>query len=62
MNIIIFYNIFFYPILATHQLPCKDMLVEVILDLFIGNVDTQLFKGITREILEAKYIQESNDV
>jgi len=31
-------------IVFAHQFPGKDVLVKVILDLFIGYVDTQLFK------------------
>ena len=44
----------------TDLLPGKDVLVEVILDLLIGNVDTQLLKGILLKILKAKDIKYSN--
>lgn len=44
----------------TYLFPCKDMLIEVELNLFIGNVDTELFKRIFFEILEAKDIKNSN--
>lgn len=40
--------------------PGKDMLIEVELNLFIGNVDAELFKRIFFEILKAKDIQNSN--
>lgn len=36
------------------------MLIEVELNLFIGNVDTELFKRIFFEILKAKDIKNSN--
>lgn len=35
------------------------MLVEVILDLFVGYVDTQLLKGVGLEILKAKDVKYS---
>lgn len=36
------------------------MLIEVELNLFIGNVDTELFKRVFFEILKAKDIKNSN--
>lgn len=38
------------------------MLVEVELDLFVGDVYAQLFKGIPFEIFKAKYVKDSNSV
>ena len=37
------------------------MLVEVVLYLFISNVDTQLLKRVGREILKAENVQQAND-
>ena len=37
------------------------MLVEVVLYLFIGYVDTQLFKRVDFEVLKAKYVQNPDD-
>ncbi len=36
------------------------MLIEIELQLFIGNIDTQLFKGILLKIFKTKDIQDSN--
>lgn len=44
----------------TYLFPGKNMLIEVELNLFIGNVDTELFKRIFFEILKAKDIKNSN--
>lgn len=46
----------------TYQLPRKNLLVEVELDLFVGDVYTKLFKRIPFEILKAKYVQNPNSV
>ena len=46
----------------THQLPRENLLVEVELDLFVGDVYTKLFKRIPFEILKAKYVQNPNSV
>ena len=35
------------------------MLVEVVLDLFIGDVDAQLLKGVALEVLKAKDVQQA---
>jgi len=35
---------------------CKNMLIEIKLDLLISNIYAQLFKGISCEVLESKYI------
>jgi hypothetical protein len=43
----------------THQFPGKYMLVKVVLYLFIGYINTQLFKGITWKILKSKNIQQA---
>lgn len=44
---------------AAYQFPGKDMLVEVVLDLLVGNVDAQLFKGVALEVLKAKDVQQA---
>jgi hypothetical protein len=36
------------------------MLIEVVLDLFIGNIYAELFKGIPLEILKAKNVQDAH--
>ena len=36
------------------------MLVEVKLQLFIGNVDTQLLKGVGTKVLKTKNVQNAN--
>lgn len=36
------------------------MLVEVKLDLFVGNVDAQLLERVLLKVLEAKNIQDAN--
>ena len=36
------------------------MLVEVILYLFIGNVDAELLKRVPFKVLETKYVQDSD--
>lgn len=46
--------------LAKHLFPSKDMLIEVELQLFISNVDTQLLKWIGTKILKPKNIQNPN--
>ena len=38
------------------------MLIEVELNLFVGDVYAQLFKGIPFEIFKAKYVEDSNSV
>lgn len=38
------------------------MLVEVELELLIGNIDAQLLKGIGAEVLKAKNVQNANVV
>ena len=43
-----------------YLLPGKDMLVEVVLDLFISDVDAQLFKRVVIKILKPKYVQYPN--
>jgi len=49
-----------HKIQHTYLFPGKDVLIEVELNLFIGNVDTELFKRILLEILKAKDIKNSN--
>ena len=44
----------------THQFPSEHMLVEVVLDLFVCNVDAKLLKGVPLEVLEAEDIQNTN--
>ena len=46
-------------IFQSYHFPSKDMLIEVILDLFIGYVDTELFKGIVWEVLKPKNVQQT---
>jgi len=46
----------------TYQLPRKNLLVEVELNLFVGDVYAQLFKRIPFEIFKTKYVQDSNSV
>lgn len=36
------------------------MLVEVELDLLVGNVDAQLLKGVLLEVLKAKDVQDAD--
>lgn len=36
------------------------MLIEVVLDLFIGDIYAELFKGIPLEILKAKNVQDAH--
>lgn len=44
-----------------YQFPCKDMLIKVILDLFISNIDQQLFKGVLGKVFKSKDIQQSDN-
>lgn len=46
----------------TYQLPRENLLVEVELNLFVGDVYTQLFKRIPFKIFKTKYVQDSNSV
>lgn len=46
----------------THQLPRENLLVKVELNLFVGDVYTQLFKRIPFEIFKTKYVQDSDSV
>lgn len=46
----------------TYQFPRENLLVEVELDLFVGDVYTKLFKRIPFEILKAKNVQNPNPV
>ena len=39
-----------------YLLKCKDMLIEIKLDLFISNIYAQLFKGISCEVLKSEYV------
>ena len=36
------------------------MLVEVVLNLFVGNVDAQLLEGVDLEVLKAKDVKDPN--
>ena len=40
--------------------PGKDVLVEVELQLFVGNVDAELLEGIDAKVFKAKDVQNSN--
>lgn len=44
----------------TYLFPREHVLIEIILNLFICNVNAQLLKGIFFEVFEAKYIQNAN--
>lgn len=46
--------------ISTYLFPREHVLVEIILNLFICNVNAQLLKGIFFEIFKAKYIQNAN--
>lgn len=43
-----------------YLLPGENVLVEVKLDLFVGNVDAQLLEGVLLKVLKAKNIQDAN--
>jgi hypothetical protein len=43
----------------THQFPSKDVLVEVVLNLFVGDVDTELLKWVCCKVLKAEYVQDT---
>lgn len=49
-----------YMIINDYLFPCKDMLIEVELNLLVGNVDTELFERISFEIFKTKDIKNSN--
>lgn len=38
--------------------PSENMLVEEVLDLFVGDVDAQLLKGVLLEVLKAEDVQQ----
>lgn len=44
----------------TYLFPGEHMLIEIILNLFICNINAQLLKGVFFEIFEAKYIQNTD--
>ena len=44
-----------------YHFPCKDMLIKVILDLFISNIDQELFKGVLGKVFKSKDIQQSDN-
>lgn len=46
--------------MCTHLLEGKDVLVEVKLDLLVGDVDAQLLKRVLLEVLEAEDVQDSH--
>lgn len=46
--------------ILTYLFLCEHVLIEIILNLFIYNVNVQLLKGILFEIFKAKYIQNAN--
>ena len=48
--------------MATYLFPHKDVLIEVQLNLFVGGVDTKLLEAVLFEVLEAEYIQDTDDV
>ena len=45
---------------STHHFHNKNILVEIVLNLFVGNVNKKLLKGIVIEVFKAKDIQNSN--
>ena len=47
-------------LLNTHLLKGKDVLVEVKLNLFVGDVDAQLLKRVLLEVLKSKDVQDSH--
>ena len=51
-----------HQIRRTYQLPRENLLVEVELNLFVGDVYAQLFKRIPFKIFKTKYVQDSNSV
>ena len=46
----------------TDQLPGKDVLIEVVLDLLVSDVDAQLLKRVGLEVLKPKDVQEAGGV
>lgn len=40
--------------------PRKDVLVEVKLDLLVGNVDAELLKGVLLEVFKTKDVQDAD--
>lgn len=44
----------------TNLLKLKNVLIEVVLKVFIGIVDTKLLKTVSAKILKAKYVQNAN--
>lgn len=47
---------------GTHLFHFEDVLVEVLLELFIGIVDAELLKRVLQEHLKTKYVQYSNRI
>ena len=45
---------------ASHLLQGKDVLVEVELDLLIGDVDAELLERVLLEVLEAEDVQDAH--
>ena len=43
-----------------HFLHCEYLVVEVTLELFIGQVDAKLLKAVPLEVLEAKDVQDAD--
>jgi len=44
----------------TNLFPSENVLVEVKLQLFVGNIDAELLKRVLPEVLETKDVQDSN--
>ena len=42
----------------SHLLPCEDVLIEEVLELFVGNVNTQLLKAVLLKLLKPKDVQD----
>jgi hypothetical protein len=47
-------------LISTYLLPCKHVLIKIILDLFICNVNAQLLKGISFEVFKAEYVKNAD--
>jgi hypothetical protein len=45
-----------------HLLKLEDVLVEIVVQVFIGIIDAKLLKAVAGEILKAKNIQDPNGI
>lgn len=46
--------------MRTYLLQIKNMVVEIILQLFVGIIDAELLKAVGLEVLKAKNVQNTN--